>query len=161
VKVRELMTTNLACCGPRTNAAAIAEILWSKDCGSVPVVDEKNRILGIVTDRDLFIALGTRNRRASELSAEEVMSANVATVSPDDDLKRAVAVMLTRQVRRLPVVDKERTVRGMLSIHDLARHAASQPGQGELSHASVLGAIARISERPAPKQAVLATASAR
>ncbi|MBI3723653.1 CBS domain-containing protein [bacterium] len=155
MRVRELMSTNIACCGPMTNAASIAEILWSRDCGSVPVVDEKNRILGIVTDRDLFIALGTRNCHASSLAADEVMSRNVVTCSPDDDVKRAVALMEKHQVRRIPVVDKERAVRGLVSIYDAIRHSAAQNGSGELSHASVIQAMARIAERPAPKQASL------
>jgi CBS domain-containing protein len=157
MKVRELMTTNVGFCGPRTNAAAIAEILWSRDCGSIPVVDEKNRILGIVTDRDLFIALGTRNRRASDVTAEEVMTKDVATCSPDDDVKQAVGTMQARKVRRIPVVDRDRILRGMLSIYDVVQ-AAAPPGSTELPAAHVLNAMARLNERATNKVPALAAA---
>jgi CBS domain-containing protein len=161
MKVRELMTVNVGCCGPRTNAAAIAEILWSRDCGCVPIVDEKNKLLGVVTDRDLFIALGTRNRRPSELSADEVMSRDVATAAPDDLVSKAVEAMQNRKVRRVPVVDKDGTVRGMLSIYDVVRFAAARPGAPDLTATTVLSALAAL-VAPAPMRApMLATAGAR
>jgi len=142
MKVREIMTSDVGCCGPRTNAAEIAEICWNRSCGVVPVVDDKNKVLGMVTDRDIFIALGTRNRRPSDLVAEEVMTREVATCSPDDDVKRALELMHARRVRRLPVIDKDRTVKGIVSLHDLVRAS----GNGGVSQPAVMGLLNRLCE---------------
>lgn len=155
MKVRVIMTSNVICCAPRTNAAAIAEICWSKPCGAVPVVDTNNKILGIVTDRDLFIALGTRNRRASDLVAEDVMSTDVATCSAEDDVRRALALMHERRVRRIPVVDRDRVVKGIVSLHDVVLHV----GTSELAHAAVMRVMTGYTE-PTASKAALATAQA-
>ena len=69
MQVEDVMTWGAACCNPGTNAAAAAEIMWTEDCGFLPVLEDSGRVVGIVTDRDLFIALGTQNRIASELMA--------------------------------------------------------------------------------------------
>jgi CBS domain-containing protein len=82
----------------------------------------------------------------------------VATCTTDDDAKQALALMQSRKIRRVPVVDREKVLRGMLSIYDLARHATSNPG--DLSHASFLSAMNKIAERVMPlKQPALALAA--
>ena len=144
MKISELMMTRVTCCGPQANLAEAAEILWRHDCGVVPVVDEKKRIVGILTDRDICIALGTREKRASDVAVEDVMSKNVFTCSPDDDVKSALAIMHTRMVRRLPVVGPDKTVRGILSLSAVVRHASPS---GELSYAAVMNVLKRLSER--------------
>jgi CBS domain-containing protein len=153
MKVREVMTTNVGCCSPRTNAATIAEICWNRSCGVVPIVDDKNKILGVVTDRDLFIALGTRNLRPSELVAEEVMTKDVATCSPDEDVKQALAIMQARKVRRIPVVDKDKTVKGILSLHDVVRCG------GDSTYPAIMTVMTRLCEQkpsaPAPITALV------
>jgi len=143
MKVREIMSSNVSCCGPRTSAAAIAEICWNKACGAVPVVDEKNRVLGMITDRDLFIALGTRNARAQDLVAEDVMSRDVASCSPDEDVKHALSVMYARKVRRLPVVDRDKIVKGIVSFTDIVH--ASLNG-AEIAPSAVMNFLTRLSE---------------
>jgi CBS domain-containing protein len=135
------MSTNVATCGPKANAAEVAEIAWSADCGAVPVVDEKNKVLGIVTDRDFFIALGTRDKRPSELTVHEVMSDEVATCTPDCEARRALNLMESHKVRRLPVVDQDGLLRGMISLNDLIRHATPS---GELSFANLVSALRSI-----------------
>lgn len=148
MKVRELMTTNVKTCGPRTNGSMLAGIFWSADCGVIPVVDAKNQLLGIVTDRDAFVAVGTRNRRPGDVTVEEIMSRQVVTCNADDDVKQALALMQTRRLRRLPVVNRENVLCGVLSINDLFRTAAPS---GELSHASVVAVMKAIVEPPRPE----------
>lgn len=143
MKVREVMSTNVATCGIRANAAAVAEIAWASDCGAVPVVDEHGKLLGIVTDRDLFIALGTRDQRPSELPVAQVMSRDLVRCSPDDDVKRALNLMQANKVRRLPVVDREGVLRGVVSLNDLLRHATSS---GDLSFANLVGALRSVGQ---------------
>lgn len=138
MKVRELMETDVACADPHANAGVLAETLWNKDCAFVPIVDEHRRVLGVVTDRDMAIALGTRDRRAGELTAEELMSREVAICGQDDDVGRALATMQARQVRRLVVVDEDEALVGILSLTDIARRAAPK---GEVPYERVVGVL--------------------
>jgi CBS-domain-containing membrane protein len=143
MKVSELMCSDVSSCGPRTNLAEAAEMLW-KGCGALTVVDEKKHVLGIVTDRDICIALGTRNRRASEIAVEEVMSKNVITCGADDDMKTVLGTMQARKVWRLPVVTADKTLRGVVSLSAVVRQSSAT---GELSHANVMAVMKRICER--------------
>jgi CBS domain-containing protein len=146
MKVSELMTSGVSSCGPRTNLAEATAILWKKCCGALPVVDEKRRVVGVITDRDICIALGTRNWRASDISVEDVMSKNVFTCSPEDDVKVALALMHTHAVRRIPVVGTDRALVGVVSLSDVVRHTTPA---GDISHATVLNVIKRFGEWPA------------
>jgi CBS domain-containing protein len=73
----------------------------------------------MVTDRDLFIALGTQNRKPAEMQVGEVMSKDISMCSPDDDLRTALRMMAQKQAHRLPVVDKNGDLKGILSIDDV------------------------------------------
>jgi CBS domain-containing protein len=150
MKIREIMTSNTGFCGPHTDAAAIAEILWSRDCGAVPVVDERGIVLGIVTDRDLTIALGTRDRRPSSLRADEVMTTDIATCNPDSEVRDALELMTARKVRRLPVVNRAGHLEGMVSIYDIAREATR--ASSKIGMALVMQAMTRLNDRSAPKE---------
>lgn len=83
MQVQEIMTKDVSCCSPATNAAAVAEMMWTHNCGSLPVVDDGGRVVGIVTDRDLFIALGTKNQRPAELPVGEMMTQDVSLCAPE------------------------------------------------------------------------------
>jgi CBS domain-containing protein len=113
------MTRGVAFCSPGTNAAAAAEIMWTQDCGLLPVVEDSGQVAGIVTDRDLFIALGTKNRSASELAVGEVMHREPSICAPGDDVRNAMRTMAERGIYRLPVVDESGTLRGVLSMDDV------------------------------------------
>lgn len=118
MKVREIMTTDPRICSPSMNAGTAAALMLDGDCGSLPVVD-KGKLVGIVTDRDLFIALATRNKRASDLSVGEVVQTPVYTCGPDDDVQTALALMKDHSIRRLPVEGFGGTVLGIVSMNDL------------------------------------------
>ena len=104
------------------------ELLWSGGCGALPVVNSNQEPIGIITDRDICVALGTRNRRPSELVAEQVMSHAVATCRSTDDLHGALKVMRTRKVRRLPVVNEEGKLDGIVCVSDLIADARHDDG---------------------------------
>jgi CBS domain-containing protein len=123
MRVEEIMTKNVACCTPGTNAATAAEIMWTNNCGSLPVVEDAGRVIGMVTDRDLFIALGTRNQRAAELPVGEIVNRDLAYCTPEDDVRDALHTMAKRQSHRLPVVNREGSLKGILSIDDVAVRA--------------------------------------
>jgi CBS domain-containing protein len=120
MRVEEIMTKDVCFCSPGTNAASAAEIMWTTNCGSLPVVEEAGLVVGMVTDRDLFLALGTGNRPPAELVLGEIMSKDLALCNPGDDVRSAMKVMAQRQVRRLPVVDEARALKGVLSLSDIA-----------------------------------------
>jgi len=102
------------------NAATAAELMWNRNCGSIPIVEDGGRVVGIVTDRDLFLSLGTSNRRPDELSLGEIMNKDLALCNPDSDVRSALKTMAQRQLRRLPVVDEAGNLRGILSLADIA-----------------------------------------
>jgi len=112
---------------PLTEAA---RIMWDRDCGCVPVVADKEsrRVVGIVTDRDALMAVYTRGRPLAELRVGDVMSPRVKTCSTNDALSDVKALMASAQVRRLPVVDTDGCLLGMLSLADLAHEFGRQKG---------------------------------
>jgi CBS domain-containing protein len=120
--VRELQTSNVRSVGPDTDLASVAKLMWDGDCGAVPVVNEERKVLGMITDRDICIASATRSRPPAEIRAGEVIPTNhgVHAVKPDDDVRVALRTMRKHRVRRLPVVDQQQRLTGILSINDLA-----------------------------------------
>ena len=125
MRVQDVMRKPVSYCHAGTDAAAAAEIMWSQNCGCLPIVEDGSRVIGMVTDRDLFIALGTQNRKPAEMQVGEVMSKDISLCSPEDDVRTALRMMAQKQAHRLPVVDKNGDLRGILSIDDVvvkARH---------------------------------------
>jgi CBS domain-containing protein len=117
MKVREIMTAQPKTASPSTTLDAAAQLFWGADCGILPVVDG-GKLVGVVTDRDMCIALATRNKRASELTVGDVASGTLWTCGADDDIHVALDTMTTRRVRRLPVTQDGALV-GVISMNDL------------------------------------------
>ena len=127
MKVKEVMTANPRIVTAETTVAEAAALMLDADCGLLPVVAD-GRLAGVVTDRDMYIALATRNRLASELTVGEVAQRPVHTCEPDDDVAAALKTMEQYHVRRLPVEGFAGTVLGVVSIDDVVRHAGIQGG---------------------------------
>ncbi len=125
MKVKDLMTTDVRTCSPDTTVAEAAHLMWEGDCGILPIVDE-GELVGVVTDRDMYIALATQNARASHVRVGAVASNDVVTCAPEDDITAALGQMKQKRVRRLPVVGFGRTVLGVLSLNDIV--CAVEPG---------------------------------
>ena len=126
--VLDLFTFKPAFCWPDTNLAAAAALLWEHDCGALPVLDAETRVIGILTDRDICMAVGTRGRLASDLAVRDVMTPAVLTCRPEDSVSTALRIMREGRVRRLPVVNNDRALMGMISINDLVLAAKRQGG---------------------------------
>jgi CBS domain-containing protein len=124
MKVKDIMTTDVRTCTPDIKLAAAAHLMWEGDCGILPVVDD-GELVGVVTDRDMYIALATRNARAAQLKVGAVASSPVATCAPEDDVHAALATMKQARVRRLPVVGFGNTVLGLLSLNDIVLAAGA------------------------------------
>ncbi len=143
MRVEEIMTKDVSFCNPRTNAAAAAEIMWTKNCGSLPIIDDEGHVAGIVTDRDLFIALGTSNKRAGELRLGEFTHRALSLCAPRDDIRSALKTMAQRQLQRLPVVDKDGSLKGILSMDDIVLRVE----EAGLSNEDVVDTMKAISEQ--------------
>lgn len=124
--VQEIMTKGVSFCSPGTNAAAATEIMWTRNCGALPIVEDGRGVIGMVTDRDLLIALGTSNRNAADLPVGEVMNKDLSLCAPDDDVRDALKTMAQRRLHRLPVVDKDGALQGMISLDDIALRAEAE-----------------------------------
>lgn len=130
MKVREIMTVQPKAASRDTTLAAAAHLLWGADCGVLPVVDA-GKLVGVVTDRDMYIALATRNKPASQLTVGDVVAGKVWACGPDDDVHAALDTMATRRIRRLPVTQDGALV-GIVSMNDLVLAAgADKPVQND------------------------------
>ena len=150
MKVRDIMTEELRCCQPDTNLAVATELMWNNDCGVLPVVDD-GKLAGIITDRDICIALGTRNRPAADMAVKDVAAHEVQTCAPDDDVHMAMAVMRRAKVHRLPVVNNEGKLEGVVALNDIV--LAADRKHGAIDYEEVMNTIKAVSEHRGYKPA--------
>ena len=122
MKVKKLMTTDCATCTVDSPAADAAKIMWESDCGIVPVLEDGN-LVGVVTDRDICMAALMSGLPLGLIRVSEVMTTEVSVCEADDDVTAAHGTMRESQVRRLPVVDEEGALVGVISLADLANEA--------------------------------------
>ena len=125
MKIKDIMTAEPRTCSLGTNLAAAAALMLDGDCGILPVVEE-GKLVGVITDRDMYIALATRNKRASQVTVGEVVQTPVHTCGPDDDIHVALATMKQHRVRRLPVEGFGGTVMGIVSMSDILLAAGAR-----------------------------------
>src|SRR5262249_52787220 len=123
MRIQDVSTPAAKSCNPETNLAAAAKIMWDSDCGAVPVVDGDRRVLGMITDRDICIAAATRSTSPANIPVQDVMTAHVHACHPQDDVRSALKVMREQRVRRLPIVDEQQRLVGIVSLNDLVAHA--------------------------------------
>lgn len=150
MKVQDVMTSNVKSCRPEVNLAAAAGVMWDNNCGTLPVVNEAGKVIGMITDRDIAIAVATQGRLASEIAVGEVVSGKVASCTLDEDIKSALKTMGQERVRRIPVINREGLLQGILSLDDAAIHAEEgKRGQiPALSYDDVVKTYKAICERP-------------
>lgn len=153
MKVRDVMILEVRFCSPETNLATAAEILWKAGCGTLPVV-ENGRVVGMITDRDITIALGTRNVRASELRVRDVSLPKLFYATAEEDIHIALQTMGAQRVRRLPVVDAQGALQGILCLDDIVLFAEERGG---LTYRDVIGTLKAICEHTTALNAVAAT----
>lgn len=128
MKVRDIMTQPPQTCRLETSLGVASRRMSDTDCGTLVVLDQRGRVAGILTDRDLAMAIGTTNRNAAHILAHEAMTPHVHTCSADQDLVAALERMTETRVRRLPVVTSDGDLLGMLSIDDLILWGAQHGG---------------------------------
>ena len=147
MKVSEIMTSPIQYCGPDTNLAAAACMMWDSDCGILPVVSHEGKVIGMITDRDICMSVATKGLVASAISVWETSAGKVYSCSPDDDVREALKTMAASRVRRLPVVDEEGMLLGLLSLNDLVLLAADTKGKKApaISYEDVVNTLKAIS----------------
>ena len=123
---RDVMTPHPACCTPRTTLDDVAKLMIQNDCGEIPVVDTRYRVVGVVTDRDIVCRIVADGRNPMAYPAEACMSEPVMTVRSDAPLGDVVATMEKHQIRRVPVVDDGDFCVGMIAQADISRTSASR-----------------------------------
>lgn len=154
MKVQELMTRDVATCRPDDTCGTAAKLMWDRDCGTVPVLDGDGRLAGMITDRDICMAAWMQDCSPSALGVSSVMSKNPAVCSASDSVESAERLMRSRQIRRLPVVDAERRLIGILSLADIVRAARAAGGRvGQVIPEEVTATLADICQPRRPGEA--------
>lgn len=150
MKVKDVMSREPRTCTRGSSLNDAARILWESDCGIVPIVeaDGSERLLGLLTDRDVCMAAYTTGLSLKEIPVDRVMATTLHACSAEDPLGTAEAIMQQQQLRRLPVVDGESRLQGIVSLADLAvvaaaDHAKKRPRVTPRQIVLTLGAISR------------------
>lgn len=118
----EIMTKDPVCCLPEDTADKAAQLMKKEDVGPVPVIEsqQNNKLIGILTDRDLVIKVVAEGRDPKTTRIEDVMTRNPVTCRAEDDLQKAFKAMEEHQVRRIPVVDSSDRILGIIAQADVA-----------------------------------------
>jgi len=133
MRIQELMSRNVQTCRSYESLNAAAQRMWEADVGALPVLDDKERVVAMLTDRDICMAAYTQGRPLWQIIAAEVMSRSLASCAPSDTVAHAEELMREHRIRRLPVLDEARHLVGIVSMNDLARAVSrSHRGQGAL-----------------------------
>jgi len=121
VKVKDLMATDVKCCAAYNTLNTAAQLMWDNDIGCVPIVDQDGHVIGMLTDRDVCMAAFIQGVPLTGSLVTSAMSKEVFSCTPDRDIAEAEKLMREKQIRRLPVIDAQRRVIGIISLNDIAR----------------------------------------
>ena len=133
-KCREVMTKDPASCSASETVTKVAGLMKQHDVGSVPVV-EADRLVGIVTDRDIVLKVVAGGRNPEQAAVKDAMTPNPVSCKEDDDLEYALRLMKERQVRRMPIVDGGGRLTGIIAQADVATRVNRDDKTGELVEA--------------------------
>lgn len=132
MKVKDIMTARtLKSCSPETKLHAAAKTMKAANCGALPVVDKDKNVVGLVTDRDIALSMTKRqSKQAEPLAVADVMAKKVHTIQAEEEVSAALRQMRVKQVGRVPVVDANGKLKGMVTMHNLIASAADAPDAG-------------------------------
>lgn len=124
--VKEIMTSDPACCPPDTKLQDVARMMVDNDCGCIPVVEDSGSKMpiGMVTDRDITTRIVAAGQNPLDLTAADAMSPSVITVTPETSLEQCCSLMEENQLRRLAVVDAAGSCCGIIAQADIATNAS-------------------------------------
>jgi CBS domain-containing protein len=124
-QIRELMTVKPRTVKTGDSVVDAAKLMRGEDAGIAPIVDG-DRLVGVITDRDIAVKVVAEGRDPKETKVEDVASTNLVTIDPQQDLDEALRLMALHQVRRLPVVEEDGRLVGIVAQADVARHADAE-----------------------------------
>jgi CBS domain-containing protein len=132
-KCSDIMTANPACCTTGDHVQHAAQLMRDENVGAIPVVEdlESRKLIGIVTDRDITIKV-TAEGKSSDTTLDSIMSRDLVFCHPDDNINRALDEMMRFQVRRIPVVDENMYIVGIIAQADVATRMANDDETGEV-----------------------------
>ncbi|HSP95738.1 MAG TPA: CBS domain-containing protein [Candidatus Dormibacteraeota bacterium] len=126
MNVSQLMRHGVRSCSPQDSLHTAAQLMWDNDCGCLPVRDDGGRVVGMITDRDICMAAYLQGGPLCALKVSSAMSHDTFACRADDTIAQAEATMRAHQVRRLPVLDREDRLVGILSLNDIALEAGEE-----------------------------------
>lgn len=149
--VQKIMTREPACCRTWETMDQAASRMWERDCGALPVIDRDERLVGVITDRDMCMAAFIQGKPLAQMRVDTAMSREVFSIREDETVDEAEHLMQRRQIRRLPVVNHAGDLVGMLSLSDLAKNASGRGWRGGISEREVAATL-RAVVRPRPSE---------
>ncbi len=128
MRVQEIMHTQVSSCGSEDSLEHAAQLMWENDCGALPVCagDGINRVIGMITDRDIAMNALFQHQMLKDLKVKDAMSKSVETCRSSDSVSQAEKIMREARIRRLPVLDGSGSLAGIVSLADLAREASRE-----------------------------------
>lgn len=148
MQVKEIMTPDAKAIWLTESLSDAAQLMWENDCGALPIIKDGRKVIGMITDRDICMAVAMRDTNPSGVSVEEVMTGQVYSVNAEDEIDQALKAMQEHKIRRLPVVNAEGELEGILSMNDVVL-AARRKGDS-LAYGDVVKTYQAICEHPVP-----------
>jgi CBS domain-containing protein len=152
MKIARIMTKDVRACNGSNTLARAAQLMWDHDIGAVPVVDDNGRVIGMITDRDACMAAYTRGQPLAEILVADAMSTDVVTCREDAGDSDVARLMANAKIHRLPVVDTDRKLIGIVSLNDLALAMRRSPDVTAFEVAETLASVCE------PRRSTFATA---
>lgn len=157
MKAKNIMTENVCCVGNSQSLKDAAQIMWEHNCGSVPVVNEANETVGMITDRDIAMAAYINGNSLDNISVSTAQSSQLTCCGVNDDISKVESMMQVHQVHRIPVLGKQREPVGIISLNDIARaYKAGTKGITAQDVSDTLAAICSPTQENQPISAVVA-----
>jgi len=150
--IKDLMTLTPQFCSRNETLKEVAEKMARNNIGSLPVLDESQKVIGMITDRDIAMAVARNKNPANEVKVNEIMSAEVHSVKQEDDASAALKLMRTKKVGRLPVLDNEQHLKGMVTLNSIVRKVKESDDKAEIAFEgkeNVINTLESIAERDA------------
>ena len=151
MQVSQIMSPSVRTVGPDQTIRDAAAVMRTEDIGALPV-RENDRLIGIITDRDIALRAVADDKQPSSTPVREIMTAEVKYCFDDEDADAIANNMAEQQIRRLPVVSREKRLVGILSLGDMANRGAPRPAGLALQGISQPGKVRELSAAEAPAQ---------
>jgi len=151
MKVKDVMTPDARAISITESLADAAREMWENDCGALPIIRDGRKVVGIITDRDICMATAMRDRIPSHISIEEVINGKLYSATPEGEVADALRMMREHKIRRLPVLNAEGELEGIVSMNDIVLKAKLRNGKKpDIDYTDVVKTYQAICEHPVP-----------